>query len=208
MSLWYPNSYSTVPGFSSLFRMLDEFDKYAQNQISSPIGGKNSITSGGTGTLQTFSPKFDVTEHEKEYHLQGELPGVPPENVVVEFTDNQTLVIRGHAERKHTEGDPSLARLEGPETTKKIKGAAEGNGKAKEPGESNGKAKGLGESGDTGKAPKYWLSERSYGEFSRVFNFPVNVDQDKVKAKFEHGVLDVIVPKASDTKGTRKIPLQ
>ncbi|KAK3365520.1 HSP20-like chaperone [Lasiosphaeria ovina] len=173
MSLWYPYSYShsAVPGFSSLFRMLDEFDKYAQQQIGTSIGGKSD---------QTFSPKFDVTEHDKEYQLQGELPGVPPENVVVDFTDNQALVVRGHAERKHTEGDPSLGQIEGGAETKKI----EGGGK------------------------KSQLSERSYGEFSRVFSFPVAVDQDKIQTKFEHGILDVKVPKAESNKGRRKIPLQ
>lgn len=43
-----------------------------------------------------------------------------PENVEIEFTDGQTLVVRGHWERKHTEGDAVL--LEGPLETKKIEG--------------------------------------------------------------------------------------
>ncbi|KAK0717427.1 30 kDa heat shock protein [Lasiosphaeria miniovina] len=204
MSLWYPHSYthSAAPGFSSLFRMLDEFDKYAQQQVGASIGGKSGSTGNG-GALQAFSPKFDVTEHDKEYQLQGELPGVPPENVVVEFTDSQTLVVRGHAEHKHTEGDPSLGQIEDGAENKKI----EGGGKKSQV-KGNGKVK---ESGDTGgekPTPKYWLSERSYGDFSRVFSFPVAVDQDKVQAKFEHGILDVKVPKAESNKGTRRIPLQ
>jgi len=53
---------------------------------------------------------------------------------------------------------------------------------------------------------KYWLSERSFGEFSRVFSFPSSVNQDKVEAKFENGVLDITVPK-SEKSGTRKIPI-
>ncbi|KAK1760020.1 putative heat shock protein [Echria macrotheca] len=182
MSLWVPRS--NAPGFSSLFRMLDDFDKYASQAIGRPIG--TSMTDG----VQTFAPRFDVTEHEKNYSLQGELPGVAPENVTIEFTDPQTLVIRGHTQREHTEGDPTLAQIEEGKQDKK-----------EENGEKNGAPK------ETGKAgPKYWLSERSYGEFSRVFNFPSGVDQENVEAKFNNGVLNIIVPKM-EKKGARKIEI-
>lgn len=177
---------STSSGFSSLFRMLDDFEKYAQQQVGS-FGGFPTDTS----SLGAFAPKFDVTEHENEYNLQGELPGVPTENVEIEFTDPQTMVVRGHAERQHTEGDPSIARLTAGEEQKKIEGGEQGK-KAKE-----------GTEPSTGGA-KYWLSERSYGEFSRVFSFPTAVDQDKVSAKFNNGILDIKVPKA-ETQGRKKI---
>lgn len=167
MSLWHPHFHQTTstPGFSSLFRLLDDFDKYTSGQL--------------TGTASTFSPKFDVAEHDKEYVLQGELPGVQPDKVEIEFTDPSTLVVRGRSERSRTEGDPAL--LEG------------GGGKKGKEGERAG--------------PKYWLSERSYGEFSRVFNFPGAVDQEHVQAKFKDGVLDIKVPKA-EKKGGRKIAIQ
>jgi HSP20 family molecular chaperone IbpA len=44
--------------------------------------------------------------------------------------------------------------------------------------------------------PKYWVSERSVGEFHRSFSFPSRVDQDHVKASLKNGVLSVLVPKA------------
>ncbi|KAK0732155.1 HSP20-like chaperone [Lasiosphaeris hirsuta] len=185
MALWNPRH--STPGFSSLFRMLDDFEKHAQQAIiGRPMG---STFSDG---LQTFAPKFDVTEHEKNYVLQGELPGVPPENVAIEFTDPQTMVVRGHAKREHTEGDPSLGRVEEGKEPEKIEG---GNGKKTEAPKEAEKP-----------GPRYWLSERSYGEFSRVFNFPAGVDQDKVEAKFENGVLNITVPKV-EKKGVRKIEI-
>ncbi len=215
MSLWQPLfsrtggaglSHTGTPGFSSLFRMLDDFERYA----------------GGThgSTAATFSPKFDVAEHEKEYVLEGELPGVAPENVDIEFADEHTLVVRGHAERKHTEGDPAL--LEGSKDTKKIEG---GQSSKKEPAAAKGEggqgskkepaaAKGEGSQGREGTeeaeqqpGAKYWLSERSYGEFSRVFSFPSAVDQDTVRAKFKDGVLNITVPKA-EKKAGKKISIQ
>ncbi|UKZ63195.1 uncharacterized protein TrAtP1_004425 [Trichoderma atroviride] len=44
---------------------------------------------------------------------------------------------------------------------------------------------------------KYWLTERSVGEFSRTFNFPTRVDQEGVTASFKDGILNVVVPKAA-----------
>ncbi len=46
------------------------------------------------------------------------------------------------------------------------------------------------------QADKYWLSERSIGEFSRSFKFASRVDQDAVTAHLDNGVLTVTVPKA------------
>ncbi len=192
MSVWHPrfNHTSTgTPGFSSLFRMLDDFERYAGQQLT-----------GSHGNHPTFSPKFDVAEQDKEYVLQGELPGVAPENVDIEFTDGQTLVVRGHSERTHTEGDAGL--LEGPKETKKIE-AGEGSKKVA----AAAKGKEVAPEAETKPKARYWLSERSYGEFSRVFTFPSPVDQDKVRATFKDGVLDISVPKA-EKKGAKKISIQ
>lgn len=54
---------------------------------------------------------------------------------------------------------------------------------------------------------RYWVSERSVGEFSRTFNFPTRVDQENVKASLKNGVLSVSVPKAS-APTTRRIEIQ
>lgn len=45
--------------------------------------------------------------------------------------------------------------------------------------------------------PKYWVSERSIGEFARTFNFPTRVDQENVRASLKNGILSVVVPKAA-----------
>lgn len=41
------------------------------------------------------------------------------------------------------------------------------------------------------------ISEVSYGSFMRSFTFPVKVDQEKVEAKFENGVLQVKLEKTN-----------
>jgi len=199
MSLWTPRH---PPGFSSLFRMLDDFERYAQQTVGRPTGISPSI---GSPDSIAIAPKFDVTEHEKSYSLQGELPGVSPEHVSIEFTDPQTMVISGHAEREHTEGDPSLARIGQGEEAKKIES---GKTSSSKPSSKESKESKESSSESTEKStPKYWLSERSFGEFSRVFNFPASVDQDKVEAKFNNGILNITVPKI-DKKGGRKIEIK
>ncbi|KAI4244767.1 MAG: hypothetical protein L6R42_010373, partial [Xanthoria sp. 1 TBL-2021] len=53
---------------------------------------------------------------------------------------------------------------------------------------------------------KYWVSERSVGEFRRTFSFPGKVDQEAVKASLRNGILSVVVPKAA--KQQRKIAVE
>ena len=42
--------------------------------------------------------------------------------------------------------------------------------------------------------------ESSYGKFQRCFKLPQNIKQDKIKAKFENGILTVNVPIAEEAK--------
>ena len=49
--------------------------------------------------------------------------------------------------------------------------------------------------------------ERSFGQFTRVLTLPVNVDADKVDARFENGVLLVMLAKHESAK-PRKITVK
>lgn len=42
--------------------------------------------------------------------------------------------------------------------------------------------------------------ERSYGSFTRAFTLPSTVQQDKVKAKFRDGILEIMLPKVEEAK--------
>lgn len=76
---------------------------------------------------QIREPRFDVREVDDAYELRGELPGVESKNLDVEFTDANTLVIRGRVETEHTAGThPEAAQAE-PAATPAVdnKGAAD-----------------------------------------------------------------------------------
>jgi HSP20 family protein len=50
---------------------------------------------------------------------------------------------------------------------------------------------------------EYYLVERRYGRFERSFTLPRSVSADKVKARFENGILTVSLPKAEEAKPRR-----
>ena len=54
------------------------------------------------------------------------------------------------------------------------------------------------------KKKDYHLSERRYGMFQRSFQVPQGVDDDKITAKFDHGVLKIILPKSAESKQKEK----
>ena len=55
----------------------------------------------------------------------------------------------------------------------------------------------------------YHLQERSYGSFQRSFRIPSGVDSEKIKARFENGVLKITLPKSSSAiEKERKIEIK
>lgn len=59
------------------------------------------------------------------------------------------------------------------------------------------------------KEKDYYLSERRYGAFTRVFQLPEGVDAQKVEARFAKGVLTVKLPKTEEAcKQEKKIDIK
>ena len=50
----------------------------------------------------------------------------------------------------------------------------------------------------------YYLSERRYGSFHRIFQLPEGVDADKIEATFSKGVLKLKLPKTAQAQKTNK----
>ncbi|KAG6045785.1 hypothetical protein E4U17_008137 [Claviceps sp. LM77 group G4] len=215
--------------FTPLFRLLDDFDNYSRQSGSSQQQQQQQYGSKRAG-VGFWQPKFDVRETSDNYELHGELPGINKDNVQIEFTDPQSLVVRGRAERSYTSGTPPAGLIDQPGNKGAITEGGECGSSHKatvedekdEPSEaaasseSNKKEKKqqLVEKVDKKQQQqqhsehgvKYWLSERSVGEFARSFNFPSPVDQDAVSASFNDGVLNIVVPK-SKKQGVRRVAI-
>ena len=54
------------------------------------------------------------------------------------------------------------------------------------------------------KKKDYYVSERRYGSFERVFGLPDGVDADKIEATFRNGVLKVMLPKTAEAQTPAK----
>jgi len=197
---FFPRSlYDSDTSFTPLFRLLDDFDSYSRQGVS----GRR------TGT-PSWQPKFDVRETGEAYELHGELPGINKENIHIEFTEPQSMLIRGRTERTYTAGTPPAGLIESTirggaitEGSEKSKKASEGEEKRASQGASTeATEKEMPETEKSDKA-KYWLSERSVGEFSRSFNFPTQVDQESVTADFKDGILNILVPKVKKYESKR-----
>jgi HSP20 family protein len=50
--------------------------------------------------------------------------------------------------------------------------------------------------------------ESSYGTFERSVLLPEGVNDDDIQATYEHGILEVVVPRAAELSGGRRIPVQ
>jgi HSP20 family protein len=185
--------------FAPIFRLFDEYDRQAFSNMDRQFK-----------SVRSFTPKFDVKETKEAYELHGELPGIDQKDVNIEWTDNNTLSISGRHEHVREEGERPTRLIQNGdrEEQKKIEShqptVEDENpetGVAKQNNE-----KGVAKQEESNK-PKYWVSERSVGEFHRSFAFPARVDQDAVKASLKNGILSVVVPKQSAPQA-RKIQIE
>jgi HSP20 family protein len=200
MALFPRYATATAPydgGFRSLFRMMDDIATNYENAMPSSTA------------IRAFSPKFDVIEEKDAYKLHGELPGLDQKDVSIEFTDPHTLVIKGRTETRYERSEPAdQGQQEIQNGSHKATVEDESAEKSKETAvvSSDAQKKDVVSSGH--HKTKYWVTERSVGEFHRSFNFPSRVDQDAVKASLKQGVLSITVPKLAATKGSRKIDIE
>lgn len=172
-------------GLDSLFRLLDA--------DITPQRASHSVRS--------FSPKFDIKETAGAYELHGELPGIEQKEIDIEFVDNNNLVIKGHTEREYKSSND-----ENDEGGKAAHQATlEGEKADEKPSTAVAKNEGSVEKHKEQPAHRYWVSERSVGEFQRTFSFPGKVDRDAVKASLKNGILSVVVPKLKKEADSKKI---
>jgi HSP20 family protein len=100
----------------------------------------------------SFLPTTDLVETENQFEVTVDLPGLKPEEVVVELK-NGDLWISGKREEEKEE-----------------------------------------------KGKTYHRVERRHGEFHRVLPLPSTIKEENIEAKFENGVLRIIVPKSEEAK--------
>ena len=190
-------------------------------------GPSNKYLAHHALSANTFIPNFDIIETLQAYTLEGELPGLSDKKAVdIEFTDHQTLLVKGRISKHTTNATTSAASTDdeapgrvNPEapsqhqptveddvdeadseksTTSSVTAISTSEGKNVARDETKQTQT------KTKPGPGYWITERSTGSFQRTFKFPGPIDQENVTAKLEDGILTIVVPKQTKVQ-TRKI---
>jgi len=219
-----PTSFTAAPWPSALSQANDPFnfdqpfhapflslfnDTFSQlDKLSNELNGRLNEDSD-FGKLLTLAPKFDIKETEKEFILEGELPGVEKKDISLDFVDDNTLLLKTRTEKVREEGAKPQEQPQG-----RIEGDAQMSGEnqdaPKGDSQANGtKAQGQDKPSDTAvtttnqnkevskPSTQYHLTERSVGTFQRAFTLPGDLKHEEVKASLKNGVLTVTVPKVT-----------
>ncbi|KAJ5769526.1 30 kDa heat shock protein [Penicillium odoratum] len=175
MSIQFRSNFPTADisrDLSSVFRLFDDYAIHRQGQGNSHLAPR------------PFNPRFDVRESEEAYHLDGELPGIAQKDIDIEFSDPQTLVVKGRTEREYHTNPEAEAEAEDDKS------------------DTDAVSKRI-----TTPTHRYWASERTVGEFQRTFTLPARVNQDAVKASLKNGILSIVIPKAT-AAAVKKITIE
>jgi HSP20 family protein len=196
---FFPQAY--LSSEANLLQLLSELDVPQQRKACGPRRTRH----------QTFTPNFDVAEVAEAYELYGELPGLVQDDISIEFTDAQTLVIKGKTERASTTTPAAEAAHTQPESSKDAETLSEKSHNATVEDEYDEADTPLATPATTATAAneaapqqeqvetpraKFWVAERRVGEFARSFSFSQRIEQDFVTATLKNGVLHVVVPKS------------
>jgi HSP20 family molecular chaperone IbpA len=73
--------------------------------------GKPKVRARSAGDLLTWSPRVDVVQRGNEVVVRADLPGVDPDNVTVDVTDD-AIVLSGQRQEERVENGGSVYRVE------------------------------------------------------------------------------------------------
>ena len=132
------------------FKELENFDDKIQSLL-------NSFPEFNSEYEESFNPKIDISEDEKNIYVDSELPGIKKNDIKISLNDN-ILTISGEKKSERNENNISFFR-----------------------------------------------TERTYGSFSRSFTIPGEINPDTIDAKFEDGILKMVIEKLNEKKVTGKL---
>jgi HSP20 family protein len=173
----FSSSFFDASPFQMMRRMQEDMDR-----ILGPFFGENfGMTPSAFTGRQWFQPRVDVSEDDKEYCIEVDLPGVKPEDVDVQVHDNR-LILRSTLQQESGQGPQQQAA-----DTSRQQDAKQ----------------------DMPSDRQYYQRERRYGYFERVFPLPQNANQQDIRCDFKDGVLTCHLPKTGELEQPqgRRIPI-
>jgi HSP20 family protein len=160
-------AFGTSP-FSLMRRMVEDLDRmFEVFGTARPFGG-GALTEGLRGDLSRggmsvadWTPAIEAFERDGQFVVRADLPGLSPEDVRIEATDDGLWIEGERRQEMEAEEEGGVYR-----------------------------------------------SERIYGRFSRFLTLPDGVDPEKAQARFENGVLEIIIPMTDQGARRRRTQIQ
>jgi len=97
-----PHEFFRSTPFSLIRKMAEEMDRVIQ---------EFGLEHEGVSRAGGWAPAIEVTEHDGDYSVRAELPGLSPDDVKVEVA-NDALVIQGERKFEHQEKEGGVQRTE------------------------------------------------------------------------------------------------
>lgn len=94
--------------FSGMFSLRDAMERLFDESFWSPFG---LIESGRARGLATFVPRVDVSETDTEVKIRADIPGIDPDKVNIEVTED-SLALSGSLEKSSEEKGENFYRME------------------------------------------------------------------------------------------------
>jgi len=191
LSPWYEGGGSGSSFFGSspwqmMRRMQEDMDRMFGQFFGGQSGFGGAMTPQGQQTgVQAWAPNADISQDDKEWRVEVDLPGVKKEDIHAEVRD-QHLFIR--AEMRQEE-QPQGSQPQGSQPQ-------------------GSQPQGAQTQGSQPQQRQYFHRERRYGYFQRVLSLPENVDEQNVSCDFRDGVLTIHLPKTQQAiQQGRRIPI-
>ena len=196
-------------------RVNNVFNVFERDPFFARMG---SLLNTEMAKFQGYTPRVQVFEGPKAYRIEAEVPGFRKEELSIEFPKKRLIRIAGKrriggpvmTEVEKAEGDfippqsvdPVEARNEtSAETTENVEPTTADSA----PAEAESKAV-KGSEADEMDVVKTEQSEEV--TFSDQWSLPEDVDIDAVKAKLDHGILSVFLPKKVQAEFDKKITIE
>jgi HSP20 family protein len=150
-----PSGLSLLPG--DLFRLGPGHLFRRMSEEMDRVLGDYGLHRGESRGM--WSPAIEVSQHEGSFTVRAELPGLKPDDVKLEITDD-AITIEGERKDEHEE----------------TRGGRH-------------------------------MSECHYGQFYRNIPLPEGANGEQARARFENGVLEILVPVQEPVNKRRQIPI-
>lgn len=169
-------------------RMQEDMDRVF-GQFFSEEGGQGGQQASGQPGIQQWAPRVDISQTDKEWCIEADLPGVKEADIDAQIQDHM-LFLRAEL---RPEESPEGRQAE-PES---------GQQAGEKPHNGHNKAEQA-----QMQQRQYHQRERRWGYFERVLSLPDNVDEEKVSCDFKNGVLTLHLPKMPEPASQgRRIPI-